>query len=362
MSLEDAALRFKAWAAEQGILSYESPEELDRDEDLDDLTDAPDVAAAEQILRHRKINFVGINDADNKIVVATHLKLTNKERSIVPELAGGEHQFEYLKAHPPVIKSAAIMAGPVRPYTVRDRRYCCGSSVFVGHRIGAGTFGALVRGADGTLYGLSNNHVTGGCNYSEVRLPILAPGALDVTPASHDPFTIGHHTKLNPLQLGTPDNIDSASNIDAAIFEIRDEDLVTSMQRDFYDTPSQADDPMPGMLVEKVGRTTGRTKGQIVARSVGYEPVQINIPQFNTKAVCFFSDMMAIEGRGETFADVGDSGSLVVSSEPGQDSKAVGLVFAVSADRRLTFMTPIKKALELFDVELCSRHNVAANP
>ena len=130
-----------------------------------------------------------------------------------------------MKAHAPVVRLPA--AGPVfhGTFKIHNNRYTCGSSIFTGNRIGAGTLGCLVKDASGVLYGLTNNHVTGGCSYSEPELPVVAPGPADVVAGGFDPFTIGHHHKVLQLSVGSPDNVDVSDNLDAALFKIKDPNL-----------------------------------------------------------------------------------------------------------------------------------------
>jgi hypothetical protein len=81
--IEEVAARFKAWAAENGVLTYKPPEdELDYDhESLTDLTNATEAAKATQILAGRKINFIGVDPEGGKIIVCTHRKLTTRVRT-----------------------------------------------------------------------------------------------------------------------------------------------------------------------------------------------------------------------------------------------------------------------------------------
>src|SRR5690606_37276102 len=129
-----------------------------------------------------------------------------------------------------------------------------------------GTLGALVKNAAGDLFALTNNHVSGGCCYTDVTFPIVAPGLLDVRPGGHDPFTLGHHAQVAPWTAGIPDNVDVSTNIDAAICRVKDAEAISSMQQGAFDTPTSTVAPVPGLSVRKVGRTTGDTSGTIIAQ------------------------------------------------------------------------------------------------
>jgi hypothetical protein len=74
MTIESEALRFKVWAAERGILTYQPPEDDGgrANDPLDDLAETTQAAAVETILNHRKINMVLVSPERNEIVVCTH--------------------------------------------------------------------------------------------------------------------------------------------------------------------------------------------------------------------------------------------------------------------------------------------------
>jgi hypothetical protein len=279
-----------------------------------------------------------------------------REIDDLPKEADGGFEFEYLKALPPQVRMPAQGANVAGTYGLHGGRYSCGSSISVGNCVAAGTLGALVKDADGHLYGLTNNHVTGGCGYSQTNIPVVAPGLLDVRPAGHDPFTIGHHYKVSPWVSGSPENVSVTDNLDAAVFRIKDSGQVTSMQRSHYDTPAGVKDPVVGIAVEKVGRTTGWTKGVVVAKSVGFEPVNMQVPDF--RGMIYFADVYVVKGTMGPFADAGDSGSLVCFRPANAKPAAFGLVFAVSGDKTLTFVVPIRKVLDVFGVTLVTGHNV----
>ena len=98
------------------------------------------------------------------------------------------------------------------------------------------------------------------------------------------------------------------------------------------------------MMVQKYGRTTGLTTGQITAVNatlqVGYD-----------SGTAMFTGQMLISGSG-SFSAGGDSGSLVVtkSDDPDQDRKPVGLLFAGSST--MTVANPIDLVLDRFGVTI----------
>ncbi|WP_428968813.1 hypothetical protein ACQR50_14230 [Sphingomonas sp. Xoc002] len=358
-NLRQVALRFKSWAAEQGILTYQPPDDLyeNRKDDLDDLAEVSQPQQAIAILNQRKINFVGINPEKDEIVVATHQKLTKRDLEALPSESDGGHKFKYIKSHPPQVRLPLSGGVPASAHALHKGFYTCGSSISVANSVSAGTLGALVKDEKGEIFALTNNHVSGGCSYTDVSFPIMAPGLLDVRPNGHDPFTVGHHASVAPWTSGIPDNVDVTENLDAAIFKLKGHDVLSSMQRSAYDTPTVTVPPVPGMNVRKIGRTTGDTKGTIVAQAVGFVPVAMETPLF--RGIIYFDNVFAIQGAlGQPFSDRGDSGSLIVHEDGAGERSAVGLLFAGSGDQQLTFMLPIDKVLSHFKVTLVGGHNV----
>jgi len=166
------------------------------------------------------------------------------------------------------------------------------------------------------------------------------------------------------MKVGSLGNIDIAGNLDAAIFRINNPNTVCSMQGEAFDTPINVMDPVEGMRVEKVGRTTRHTKGHIVGRelrplSVGYEA-----KTYGFNGVIRFANVLTIHGEQSEFSDSGDSGSLVVAvDEQGRPIGAVGLIFAGGPDSSApgqikSSMLPLRPILEALNATLVGGHNV----
>lgn len=228
----------------------------------------------------------------------------------------------------------------------------------------AGTMGAIVRNSMGALFGLSNNHVTGGCSNAKVGLPIVAPGILDVKTGGLDPFTVGRHHSVLPMQQGDPSVVDTSENTDAALFSLIDSDRLSSMQGTAYDTPQQTSELREDMTVEKVGRTTGHTLGIVESRIVGGLPVAYKSRTYHDEddhsdfaGTVFFDPVYLVRAESESFAAPGDSGSLVVTTGPTGDRLAVGLVFAGQGQRD-AYILPIEPILERLGVTLVNGLNL----
>jgi hypothetical protein len=358
----DAALVVLNWAKQHRLFGRPAMEDS-----AEAVEEEPDLVpqqmfganAVQEVFRKRSINLIGFNEFEKKVVVFTRGRLTAAEQKLVPFQAIPGYTIEYVTGGIADVKGSPPPPQRPFPYSHRDGRYTCGSSIYPANCIGAGTLGALACKPDGSLFGLTNNHVSGACNNAQPGLPILAPGPLDVSNETCDPFSIGRHTQLLPINDGIPENIDISRNIDAACFEISNADAVSSYQGDRFDTPSITADPRPGLKVEKVGRTTGHTTGVVVAQSVSPVPVTYAVHEYGVKKTVFFGEVFVIHSlTPEPFSKPGDSGSLVVQTAPDGTLEAVGLVFAGNPRTGETFVLPLRPILEQLDLNLVSGHNV----
>jgi hypothetical protein len=240
-------------------------------------------------------------------------------------------------------------------YFQHGGRVACGSSCAPSAERYSGTFGALVRANDypDKLFCLSNNHVLAACNHVPVGQPIMSPSMQDSGPAAA-PRHIANHTAIVELRSGVPELV-PVNQVDIAIAEVADDDVVSSWQgddTDGYDSPDAIVVPTSGMRVKKFGRSSGLTLGTVESITVSYEPVSYNSTNF--KAVAWFENVWVVRGDGGPFSIPGDSGSLVVS-EDGDD--AVGVVFAGAGD--YGWICPMDSVQNLFGgVSLVSDHNI----
>src|SRR5438552_3819727 len=216
--------------------------------------------------------------------------------------------------------------------TTRQRPAPLGFSV--GHpAITAGSIGARVADGSGNVYVLSNNHVLANSNNASIGDPELQPGAYDGGTAPAD--------QVATLSAFQPINFSGGANtIDAAIARSSTGDLGNATPaEDGYGTPNSAifgdanhdgvfDDKtaLLGLNVQKFGRTTKLTHGQITGINatvtVCYEVLII----FCTKSATFVDQLIIEPG---TFSGGGDSGSLIVTDD--QNRSPVALLFAGSS-------------------------------
>lgn len=360
-SAHDAATAFLVWAKHNRLLAKGPIDESVEDDSELELQPQKlfEAQTVKSVLKKRAISLVSYSEPEKKITVYTQSRLTNAERKMMPFQFAAGIRVEYVVGGTAQVRGNPPTPDTFTPYSLHEGRICCGSSIHPVNCMGAGTFGALVRDPAGTIFDLTNNHVSGACNLAAPGLPILCPGPLDATEESISPFTIGRHSRLLPISEGIPENIDVASNVDAAIFEIESLDQVSSMQGDRYDTPTSVADPTGGWRVEKFGRTTGFTSGRIrgivpMPMGVGY-----SVKEYGVSKTVFFNDVIVIDGDGDApFSKAGDSGSLVVGYDDDGNRHAVGLVFAGNEARGQSFILPLPLILDKLGVELVTGHNV----
>lgn len=361
MAAREAAELFRLWAVSQGLIQRDhiAPVVVDEAARADYAALGEIRPAAVAILHARAISFVGYDEPRNAVIVFTHRKLTKREITVLPSETEDGSSIEYRQGAHGAAGGPPTAPIGVAPYTVHAGRYTCGSSIHPANVVDAGTLGCLVRDAAGTLFGLTNNHVSGGCNFSHPGLPILAPGPVDVGPNGVDPFTIGYHARLLPMVDGLPQNVNVADNSDAALLQIKDPAQVSSMQRGHFDTPAATAPIAVGDAVKKVGRTTGLTQGIVRAAVFGPELIRYRVSAAGgALKLVFLSNMLVVEGAGGRFASGGDSGSLVTVDLAGGERRAVGLVVAVNDTNGLCFVLPIEPILQAFGVSLVSGHNI----
>lgn len=320
------------------------------------------VPAATNILQTRGISYVGINELTDSIIIFTKRKLSISEQKLFAGLSfavgGARMHVEFVHGNTAHVGPNPPPAPAVVPYTIGPNgQYTCGSSVYIGSEKGAGTLGCLVRDRAGHLYGLSNNHVTGGSNYALPGLPVVAPGMADVTAGGRDPETLGHHAGAYPFIDGIPGVVDARQNLDAAVFAILDENRVSSMQRNRYDTPSRFMPLEVGLNVEKVGRSSDRTTGEVFAELFDFEPVTYVMDIIRGFKIVYFMSLFAVKSTLGTFSVPGDSGSLVVTTNRDGEKIATGIVVAGN-DEGVTLCLSIDRVLTHFGVTLVSGHNI----
>ena len=245
-----------------------------------------------------------------------------------------------------VIGPVRLLSSPT-PDELQSRVRPLRPGLSVGHPdVTAGTLGGFVRRpGDPRLLVLSNNHVLAAGDAAAEGDPVLQPGVADGgTPADR----IGRLTAFVPLGRG------AGSTVDAAVAAL--DDGVAADPSGYPGGPlagevAGADEADPDQEVEKVGRTTGHTRGRITAVEVDGVGVQYD------DGVHTFDDQLEIEGLAGAFSAGGDSGSVIWRS---RDRAPLGLLFAGSteggsAGGGVTFANPLATVLTALSVEWADR-------
>jgi hypothetical protein len=361
MAIFEAGAAFRTWAARQNLApSHAAAQVTDapaNDHYLSAVThafEAIDPAVARSI-NSRKVHAVVANETEEKLIVYVSKDFPAKVKAKLPQEISGfgieyrHGMFGQTGGLPP--------AGVGAPsHYLHNARIACGSSIGMGGSFGAGTLGALVRVGD-DLFGLSNNHVIGRCNYAEGGHPILAPGNIDINPnfLVH-PFTVGVFENSAPLLNGSPATVDVTNNLDASLMRIVDDAKVSAMQGNHYPTPNKVGSLADGMHVKKVGRTTGYTEGVVSGKIAGFQSIPYTVPELQQQFNVFFTEAWIVEGIGGPFSDGGDSGSLVVGADENGEPIAVGLVFAGNGS--ITLVVPLDLILNHFGATIEGVHGI----
>ncbi|GAB3310860.1 hypothetical protein GCM10027451_22170 [Geodermatophilus aquaeductus] len=238
------------------------------------------------------------------------------------------------------------VTGPILPFSspapadLQRRTRPLHPGLSVAHpAVSAGTLGGFVR-LGGRLAILSNNHVLAASDAGAVGDAVLQPGPADGgVPADRVATLSG----FQPLSDG-PNRVDAAvavldEGVDAEPGRVPGGPLAA--------TVADGEEVEPDEEVEKVGRTTGHTRGRVTAVEVDGVAVQYD------DGVHVFDDQIEIEGLSGAFSEGGDSGSVIWRSA---DRVPLALLFAGSSEggsngAGLTFANPLSTVLATLGVE-----------
>lgn len=181
---------------------------------------------------------------------------------------------------------------------------------------GTGTLGAVVEDHDGRRYALTNNHVGAASNQVRVLTAVHSPG-----PADGLGREFGQLGRFEPIRFPGP------NLVDAALIQLDDDTAERTH-------PRLALDARPGWKVSKVGRTSGRNTGTVLARNA---TLDIGFGQQGTARFV-----------GQTVTshmlEPGDSGSVLTTV----GGFACGLCFAGSD--RISIANPIRTVLRTLGI------------
>jgi hypothetical protein len=262
------------------------------------------------------------------------------EASRVPRALGG--------VQTDVVETGQIFALQDPTQKMRPAR----PGVSIGHyQITAGTFGCLVQ-RNSQVFILSNNHILANSNKAQTGDAILQPGPHDGgtladqigTLEQFIPVSFGIATGcgcspfallLRLLGLAKPRINEPGNNtVDCATARPLSADLVNA---DILNIgiPSGAGTVTLGTPVQKSGRTTGLTSGQILQ-------LDVTVSVLYGSQIAVFKNQLMTDARSQG----GDSGSAVLD----MNKQVVGLLFAGS--NTSTIMNPIQLVLEALQVQV----------
>lgn len=264
-----------------------------------------------------------------------------------PGIAGLPATLDGVPATPRVTGRLMAFSDP----TERQRPAPLGFSV--GHpAITAGTIGARVRDALGRVYILSNNHVLANSNNAQAGDPAYQPGPFDGGTAADQIATLADFQTITftSTASNTMDAAVALSSIDVLDNAVPADDGYGMPNSTIYgdvDGDGLFDDrnALLGLPVQKYGRTTKLTRGQITGINATVS-VCYAVSGFDCIKAARFVDQLIIEPG--SFSGGGDSGSLIVTDDG--NLNPVALLFAGSST--VTIANRIDLVLNRFGVTI----------
>lgn len=248
-------------------------------------------------------------------------------RRVVGEVTAAHHRPGHSKGGPGPTTTTSTPPTTAPP---------TGTTVAIGDSTGnalecaAGTVGATVT-IGGQPHLLSNNHVFARENAASIGEDIVSPGRLDA------PVQCGSSTVVADLSDFEPISFSGPNVIDAAVAAVRPDATGVNVAPSYGAISTSVAAATVGLSVEKHGRTTGHTRGEVTAVNatinVGYDG-----------GVAQFVGQIIVEAR-KPFLKSGDSGSLLVTRSGNQP---VGLLFAGTSTGKLAVANPIGDVLAAF--------------
>lgn len=296
---------------------------------------ARDITAVDEVQRTIALGITpkGKNSYHLAVRVQTRALEHSPQLEAIEKSAKGEAEIRYV---------GRIVKRAVPWYRCRQQPLLIGTSL--GHfTITAGTLGCFVsKGEKEEAFILSNNHVLAAENKGRKGDVILQPGKHDKGQKDRDTAAgLDNFIKLDSAGL---------NHVDCAVARIREGIKFNSgLLKDVGQLTGVAIGlPAQNARVQKIGRTTGLTHGNVTAFEVDNLIVSYDLGNLK------FNNQIEIEGANQKpFSLGGDSGSLIYDD----DCKAVGLLFAGSdqggkGGRGLTYANPIQRVFDDLGVKL----------
>lgn len=251
-----------------------------------------------------------------------------KAEDVVPEMLAG-------------VRTDVIAVGEVKALAVRtERSRPAQPGVSIGHyQISAGTFGAVVYDCESAQpLILSNNHIL--ANTSSTERSNANPGDPILQPASYDGGKItddilAYLERFVPLKMEGSQQTELAevNLVDCAVAVPIDGNLISNQIIEIGEVHGVSEANL-GDLVQKSGRTTGLTRGQVRTLDATV------VVSMGSREEAVFGQQIIID----SISQGGDSGSLVLNHQ----NQAIGLLFAGST--AVTVCNPIEMVLQALQV------------
>lgn len=223
----------------------------------------------------------------------------------------------------------------------------CPGGCSVGHRrVTAGTLGSWFQLGNRVVM-LSNNHVLADTNKGQLGDPIYQPSVMDGGAyEAHIVATLCdfHYIRFPSapwmsllrayLRKFLPGIRSETNLVDAALAEASHPELAV-LEINGPIRPRGFGDPTLGMAVQKVGRTTGHTTGNI-------EQIRVTVRVDYDGQLATFEDQVMTH----SMSGGGDSGSIVLDF----DNTIVGLLF--SGSPFVTLITPIRHVRDIWPLRI----------
>ncbi|XP_076949032.1 protein NARROW LEAF 1-like [Bidens hawaiensis] len=221
---------------------------------------------------------------------------------------------------------------------LRGSGACIGSGSQVASQETYGTLGAIVRSQTGNqqVGFLTNRHVAVNLDYPNQKMfhhlpPTLGPGiylgAVErATSFITDDLWYGIFAGTNPETFVRADGafIPFSDDFDMSIVTTSVKDVGGIGDVKVIDLQSPINS-LIGKKVMKVGRSSGLTKGTVLAYALQYN---------DEKGICFFTDFLVVGENQQTFDLEGDSGSLIImAGENDEKPRPIGIIWGGTANR-----------------------------
>ncbi|MFS7928865.1 putative peptidase S1, PA clan [Helianthus anomalus] len=221
---------------------------------------------------------------------------------------------------------------------LRGSGSCIGSGSQVASQETYGTLGAIVRSQTGNrqVGFLTNRHVAVNLDYPNQKMfhplpPTLGPGiylgAVErATSFITDDLWYGIFAGINPETFVRADGafIPFSDDFDMSTVTTSVKDVGEIGDVNIIDLQAPIN-TLIGKKVMKVGRSSGLTKGTVLAYALEYN---------DEKGICFFTDFLVVGENQQTFDLQGDSGSLIIlKGEEEEKPRPIGIIWGGTANR-----------------------------